>query len=89
MTAAAVLFSRKLDVMNEEFDTYMGALVADLIYKQHILRDQTRKNLERVDKSAKSELTQVLVEDLRRTEHLVYVDTALNMTEENAQAIRD
>ena len=33
MTGAHVLFAKKLDVMNEEFDTHMGALVADLIYK--------------------------------------------------------
>lgn len=38
MTGASILFSKKLDVMNEEFDTYLGALVADLIYKQHVLR---------------------------------------------------
>ena len=33
MTAAHILFAKKLDVMNDEFDTHVGALVADLIFK--------------------------------------------------------
>ena len=33
LTGADVLFHKKLNVMNEEFDTYIGALVAELIYK--------------------------------------------------------
>ena len=33
LTGAKVLFHKKLDVMNEEFDTYVGALVADLIFR--------------------------------------------------------
>lgn len=38
LTAKNILFSKKLDVMNEEFDQLVGAMVADLIYKQHVLR---------------------------------------------------
>lgn len=33
LTAQKVFFAKKLDVMNEEFDSYVGALVADLIYR--------------------------------------------------------
>ena len=33
LTGARVMFHKKLDVMNEEFDTYVGALVADLIFR--------------------------------------------------------
>ena len=49
LTGMKVLFAKKLDVMNEEFDTYIGAILADLIYRQHILRSQTYKNLGRVE----------------------------------------
>ena len=38
MTGKRIFFAKKLDVMNEEFDTYVGAMVADLIYRQHVLR---------------------------------------------------
>ena len=31
-----VMFTKKLEVMNDEFDTYIGALVADLMFKQHL-----------------------------------------------------
>ena len=33
LTGAKVMFHKKLDVMNEEFDTYIGAMVADLIFR--------------------------------------------------------
>lgn len=33
LTGGRVFFHKKLDVMNEEFDTYVGALVADLIFR--------------------------------------------------------
>ena len=33
ITGARVLFTKKLEVMNEEFDTYIGALIADMIFK--------------------------------------------------------
>ena len=87
MTGARVFFCKKLDVINEEFDTYVGALVADLIFKQHQLRKQTEQNVERVDMSSQSMLTKVLIEDLRRTEHLVYVDTAINLPEHEIQSL--
>ena len=89
MTGSKILFAKKLDVMNEEFDTYVGALVADLIYKQHTLRTQTKENLEKVDNSSSNPLSQMLVDDLQRTDHLVYVDTALNLTEKESKAIKD
>lgn len=38
MTAQELWFGKKLDVVNEEFDAYIGALVADLILRQHVLR---------------------------------------------------
>ena len=31
----------------------------------------------------------MLIDDLKRTEHLVYVDTALNLTEAESKAILD
>ena len=34
-------------------------------------------------------MTQVLIEDLRRTDHLVYVDTTLNISKEHEQAIKN
>ena len=74
--------------MNEEFDSYMGALVADLIYRQHVLRSQVKQNLEQVDNFANSELSQMLIEDLGRTDHLVYVDTAMVMTPEETLALK-
>ena len=64
LTAARVLFSKKLDVMNDEFDTFIGALVADLIYKQHLMRGQQRANLERIDNFANNPISQMLIEDL-------------------------
>ena len=82
LTGQRVMFHKKLDVMNEEFDTYVGSLVADLIFRQYTLRQQTRKNLERVDANSVTQHTQVLIEDLKRTEHLVYVDTAMNLPED-------
>ena len=33
ITGKRVLFTKKLEVMNEEFDTYIGALIADMIFK--------------------------------------------------------
>lgn len=75
--------------MNEEFDTFVGALLADLIFRQYSLRCQTEKNLERVDTNSTSQQTQVLIEDLKRTEHLVYVDTAMNLPESEHQAIKE
>ena len=33
LTGARVMFHKKLDVMNEEFDAYVGAMVADLIFR--------------------------------------------------------
>ena len=36
LTGARVMFTKKLEVMNEEFDTYIGALVADMIFKQYL-----------------------------------------------------
>ena len=38
MTAKKLWFDRKLEVMNDEFDSYIGALVASLVLKQHSLR---------------------------------------------------
>ena len=83
------MFHKKLDVMNEEFDTYVGALVADLIFRQYTLRQQTKKNLERVDANSATQHTQVLIEDLKRTEHLVYVDSVMNLPEKEHQALRE
>ena len=88
MTQAKVFFAKKLDVMNEEFDTYLGALVADLIFKQHTLRSQVKSNLERVDNFANSELSQMLIEDLKRTDHLVHVENVMNLTEEELEKVR-
>ena len=88
MTGAEILYHKKLDVMNEEFDTYIGALVADLIYKQHILRSQTQKNLETL-KAMNNMQSQMLLDDMKRTDHLVYVDSALNISEEDDQAIKN
>ena len=69
--------------MNDEFDTYIGAIVADLVYKQHVLREQQKANLERIDNFANNPISQMLIEDLKRNEHLVYVDTAMNLTPED------
>ena len=69
-----------MDVMSEEFDSYIGALVADLIFKQHFLRTQTQKVLDQVANSKGengSQMTQMMAEDMKRTDHLVYVDTTL------------
>ena len=40
MTTKKLWFDRKLEVMNDEFDSYIGALVASLVLKQHCLRAQ-------------------------------------------------
>ena len=40
-TGARIFFTKKLEVMNDEFDTYIGALIADMIFKQYL----KRKNL--------------------------------------------
>ena len=45
-TAARVMFTRKLEVMNEEFDTYIGALIADLILRQYLRRESVKESLE-------------------------------------------
>ena len=54
MTGAEVLFNKKLDVMNEEFDIHVGAMVADLIFKQHYVRRENQKILDQVDNNATS-----------------------------------
>ena len=40
MAGKRIMFPRKLEKLNDEFDTWAGALVADLIFKQHIMRGQ-------------------------------------------------
>ena len=82
LTGARVLFSRKLDIMNEEFDTYIGALLADLIFKNAVVRSQIKSNLERIDYYDKTELSKQLIEDLAMTEHQVYVDTAQGLSDD-------
>lgn len=88
MCGKRVMFVKKLDVMNEEFDSYVGSLVADLIFRQHTLRSQTRRNLGKVDINSADMLTQMLLEDLNRTDHLVYVDTAMNVTDATEKALK-
>ena len=77
LTGARVLFTKKLEVMNDEFDSYIGALVADMIFKQYLQRKQTRENLECINNDPSSKLARMMIEELKRTEHLVYVDTTL------------
>ena len=77
LTEKRVMFTKKLEVMNDEFDTYIGALVADLIFKQHLQRKNVQENLDYIDGDESSKLARVMIEDLRRTEHLIYVDTTL------------
>lgn len=89
MTGAHILFAKKMDVMNDEFDAHMGALVADLIFKQHTLRSQTKMNLQRVDNATSNPLSKMLLDDLKRTEHLVFVDTALNISDDDRKAVLD
>ena len=40
------MFTRKLEVMNEEFDTYIGALIADMILRQYLRRLSVKESLE-------------------------------------------
>ena len=68
--------------MNEEFDTYIGALLADLIFKNAEVRSQIKSNLERIDYYDKTELSKQLIEDLAMTEHQVYVDTAQGLSDD-------
>ena len=44
-----MVFSKKLDVMNDEFDEYIGALVAQLIFQQVVINEKKRKNAVKVD----------------------------------------
>jgi len=74
-------------VINEEFDTYVGAMVADLILKQHTLRAQSKANFESHGNSSNNEMSQILLEELSRTEHLVYVDTAIELSEAERDAV--
>lgn len=74
ITGARVLFTKKLEVMNEEFDTYIGALIADTIFKQYLQRKRKRENLECIDNDANTKLAREMIAELNRTEHLVYVD---------------
>lgn len=53
MTAQKLLFTKKLDVINDEFDNYIGALVADQIFKSHILRSQQQRNLDMISAGSK------------------------------------
>ena len=39
-----ILFNKKLDVMNDEFDEFIGALVAQLIFQQCIIDEKAKKN---------------------------------------------
>jgi len=65
--------------------------VADQIFKSHILRSQQQHNLEMIanKKGAGSQqagpqsvLSALLMEELGRTDYLVYVDEALELTDE-------
>ena len=40
-----ILFNKKLDVMNDEFDEFIGALVAQLIFQQCIIDEKRKKNV--------------------------------------------
>ena len=55
MTSDKLWFGKKLDVINEEFDAYIGAAVADLILKQHTLREQAKRNLESIGTNVNNE----------------------------------
>lgn len=46
LTTEKLWFAQKLDAINEEFDSYIGALIARLVLKQHTLRSQILSNLE-------------------------------------------
>ena len=74
ITGKRVLFTKKLEVMNEEFDTYIGALIADMIFKQYLQRKRKRENLECIESDANSRLAREMIAELNRTEHLVYVE---------------
>ena len=89
LTGNQVLFAKKLDVMNEEFDTHIGAIVADLIFRQHTLRCQVQSNLQKVDNAANNPLTRMMVEEQKRTDHLIYVDTTLNVSDSEERAIKN
>ena len=89
MTAQELWFGKKLDVVNEEFDAYIGALVADLILRQHVLRTQSKKNYESHASTTENEISTMLREELNRTDHLVYVDTTLEISDEERHAIKN
>lgn len=55
MTAQKLWFAQKLNVINDEFDSYIGALVASLVLKQHCLRSQAQANLDSQGGSANNE----------------------------------
>ena len=63
--------------MNEEFDTFIGALIADMIFKQYLQRRRTQENLDCIDNDGNSRLARQMIEELERTDQLVYVDTTL------------
>ena len=44
--------------------------------------------MERVDNASSNPLSQMLVDDLKRTDHLVFVDTTLNTTDKENRAIK-
>ena len=44
-----VLFNKKLDVMNDEFDDHIAALVAQLIFQQVVLIEQRKRNVIKID----------------------------------------
>ena len=44
-----ILFNKKLDVMNDEFDEYIGALVAQLMFQQVVIDEKKRKNIIKID----------------------------------------
>jgi len=54
-----------------------------------VLRSQTQANLDKVNNQASSELSRMLIEDMKRTDHLIYVDTALSLTAQEHDAVKN
>jgi hypothetical protein len=82
-----VLFHKKLDVINSEFDEMIAALVAQLIFKQHVVNEQKKVLLDHVKNSRDVNGTAaILKSELSNNSHLLYVDDTLRFNSNERHA---
>ena len=72
------LFSTKMDVINDEFDDYLAALVAQNMFEEYIRREKIKDNLTKIDTGhGVSQAVEVYKYALNSKDHLLYLNTLL------------